>query len=775
MTSDDTDTHPVTLHFECSLSKAGWEVVGLRLSERFNEPYKLGLELRSDDPDADATAMLGASIVVTLDRAGLHRELCGIVECVGDGVYEQGHTLADLTVVPALMTLAQRRTSRIFSDMSIPEILAEVLEAGLGPYQRSVDTSCVSGDYPVQEYTVQYRESDLDFVHRMLEEHGIGYRFDHADGVETLVLFDGPEAYAELTSYANEAGTLPMILTGGSSGTREDVRAFQRQSQLRSTVARSTVFNWLAPDETIDFEDDESADLSNPNGAELGPEREDYDHEEPGTLSGYRSEGLDLDAVARQVALRRKLHQRDALRFVGTTTAMQLRPGARFELLDHPSADFNRKYLVVAVEHSAGDRINPDHPDEAYTNRIECLPIEVEWRPERKTRRPRMPSMQTARVVGPPGEEIYTDEHGRIKVQFHWDRRKHDDEGASCFIRVVQAWAGNGWGSTFLPRIGMEVAVTFIDGDPDRPVVTGCLYNGQNTPPYALPDDKTKSTIKTQSSPGGGGFNELRFEDAAGSEEIYIHAQRDFNEVVLHNHNTTVGNNQTNKVAVDQTQIVRGDQKENVAGHQSVSVGGNRTVKVTGNFEETLEGTETRMVTGDVTEVFMSCENRAVAGDQDEVIGGDERHAVTGNRDETIMGSLSQSITGGVKVKTPGTYNLQADGGVTMTAKGGMTMIAEAGFTILAPGGTKTVDKDFWKFGGESGDVFKWKVDAFNFKLEMALMSFAFSASKVELIAIEVAQSWTTIRLGGSKFETLVDDTSSSWVSWSFSALKSIS
>jgi type VI secretion system secreted protein VgrG len=462
-----------------------------------------------------------------------------------------------------------------------------------------------------------------------------------------------------------------MILTGGSSGTREDVRAFQRKSKLRSTIARSTVFDWLAPAETIDFEDHASTDLRAPNGAELGPEREDYDHEEPGTLSGYRSDGLDPDAVARQVTLRRKLHQRDALRFVGTTTAMQLRPGVRFELLNHSSPDFDRHYLVVGVEHSAGDRINPDYPDEAYTNRIECVPIEVEWRPERKTRRPRMPSMQTARVVGPPSEEIYTDEHGRIKVQFHWDRRKHDDEGASCFIRVVQPWAGNGWGSTFLPRIGMEVAVTFIDGDPDRPVVTGCLYNGQNTPPYALPDDKTKSTIKTQSSPGGGGFNELRFEDAAGGEEIYIHAQKDFNETVLYNHSTTVGNNQTNEVAVNQSQVVRGDQKETVDGNQSVSVGRNRTVKVAGKDEETVDGAKTRMVSGDVTDVFMSCENRAIAGDQDEVIGGDERHSVSGNREEMIMGSLSQSVTGGVDVRTPGTYNVTADGGMTMTAKGG--------------------------------------------------------------------------------------------------------
>src|SRR5690606_38589492 len=173
-------------------------------------------------------------------------------------------------------------------------------------------------------------------------------------------------------------------------------------------------------------------------------------------------------------------------------------------------------------------------------------------------------------------------EHGGIKVQFHWDREGQSDENSSCFVRVVQPWAGNGWGFVFLPRIGMEVAVNFVDGDPDRPMVVGCVYNGENVPPYGLPDDKTKSTVKTNSSPGGGGFNELRFEDAAGSEEIFIHAQKDFNEVVLNDHNTTVGNNQTNNVDVDQTQTVHGNQSETVDGNQDMSVGGNRTVAVTG-------------------------------------------------------------------------------------------------------------------------------------------------------------------------------------------------
>ncbi|MFO7564006.1 MAG: type VI secretion system tip protein TssI/VgrG [Enhygromyxa sp.] len=725
------DEQPVTLRFECEQSEARWEVSGLQLSEAFNQPYELRLELRSDDPGAEASEMLGQPISLWIERGSSHRELCGIVEAVEDGVYDQEHTIAALSVVPALMALGQRRNSRIFSDMTIPDILSEVLEAGLGPYQRELDISFLTGSYPVQEYTVQYQETDLDFVHRLLEEYGIGYCFRHEGGAETLVLFDSDSAYVLASSHGNDDGTLPMVLAGGSPGMREDVREFQRESKLRPTVARTMVFDWLAPAELLDDEDDEVAELDSVNGAELEPEREDYEHAEPSTLSGYRSEGLDFAAVQDQVKLRRKLHQRDAIRFTGLTTATQLSPGMKFELLEHPNPDLDREYLVVAVEHAAGEYASSSIPGESYTNRIECIPAEVEWRPDRRTRRPRISSIQTATVVGPAGEEIHTDEHGRIKVQFHWDRRKLYSEEASCFVRVVQPWAGNGWGFVWLPRIGMEVAVTFVDGDPDRPIVTGCLYNGDRRPPYPLPDDKTKSTIKSESSPGGGGFNELRFEDAAGSEEIYIHAQKDFNEVVLNDHNTTVGNNQTNNVDVDQTQTVHGNQSEAVDGNQDMTVGGNRTVHVKGDFEETVDGTETRTVTGDVTEDFAANETRTIAANQDETISGNVTHTISGNQTDTISGSLSETITGGITTTTPANLNVTAAGGINMTTSGAMLVTAVGGFTVLAPGGTKTVDQDFWSFGGGQGSIFGFQI--------------GIAASKVDLTGIAVGH--TNIKL----------------------------
>ncbi len=530
------------------------------------------------------------------------------------------------------MALSQRRTSRIFQDMTIPEILDQVLAEGLEPFERSVDVDFLTGQYAVQEYTVQYQETDLAFVRRLMEEYGIVSCFRHAEGVETLTLIDDPQAWEELISAGNGEGVLSFVTSECTADGLECAREFVRNVRLESTVARTAFFDWKNPDPPQVVEDEAATELAFPNGAEFGPAREDYFHDEPASLSGYRSEGVDVDAVTEQVRLRRVGHNRDAVRCHGRTTAINLSPGVKFELLDHPHIELDGQYLVTTVEHSAGSMVmGGENLEEAYANRIECVPIDLEWRPARRTPRPRIASVQTATVVGPAGEEIHTDEHGRIKVQFHWDRGGANDEHSSCFIRVVQPWAGNGWGFVFLPRIGMEVAVTFIDGDPDRPVVTGCFYNG------------------------------------------------------------AVGNNQTNNVDVDQTQTVHGNQSETVDGNQDMTVGGNRTVHVQGDFEETVDGTETRTVTGDVTETFSANETRTISGDQSETISGSVTHTITGDQCDTITGSLDQTVVGGVSITTPAKYEITAAADVTITSGAAMKLVAPAGLTMVAPSGTTTI------------------------------------------------------------------------------------
>ena len=733
----EADDQPVRVSFLPDAETAEWTVAGLQLSERFNQPYELRLDLRTTNLGAEPAQLLGVSATVIIERGALNREICGIIESVEDGLADHDALIATVVIVPALMALSQRKTSRIFQEKTIPEILQEVLEEGLGPYERTVDVEFLAGSYAAQEYTVQYQETDLDFVERLMEEYGITYRFKHEDGAEVLMLLDSDAAYVDVTSFGNMDGVLPVVLRDGSSGQREDIRAFHRESKLRPTAARTMVFDWLAPQSLQEAENVEAAELEI-NGAALEPEREVYEHEAPTTTYGYRTSGLDFAAVEQQTKLRRKVQQRDAVRCFGVSTVTGLTPGQKFELLDHPQAELEGQYLVISVEHSAGTLTNSSIPGEDYVNRFECIPLAVEWRPARRWPKPRITSMQTATVVGPSGEEIHTDEHGRIKVQFHWDRDGAFDENTTCFIRVVQPWAGNGWGFVFLPRIGMEVAVTFIDGDPDRPIVTGCLYNGANLPPYGLPDEKTKSTIKSESSPGGNGFNELRFEDAAGAEEIYIHAQKDFNEEVLNDHNTHVGNNQTNTVEVDQEQTIHGNQTEIVDGNQDVTVNTDRIVHVVGNFDETIDGSETRTVTGNVTETFSANETRTITGNQSETISGSVTHTITGDVTDTISGgvtqtitgAVTQTITGGATITTPATYNV--------TATGGITMNAPAGYKVIAPGGTTYVDNFWTGFGSQQCKSYGLNVSVALNKIDLVINALGVTNMKVDMCGIKV-------------------------------------
>ncbi len=522
----------VQIHFSPDTEhQAEWIVTSMKFVERFNQPYELRLVLRTDDLSAEPATMLGTRVSLELARGEMHRELFGVVGDVEDGTVGEDYVAATVTIVPALAALAHRRNSRFFSDKSVKEVLIEVLSEGLAPYDREVDASFLHAEYPTRQHITQYRESDLDFVHRLMEEHGVTYRFDHRDGAELMVLLDNDSAYTSLTSLGSADGVLPMARTDGGSDDREDLRHFARKSMTQPTVARGAAFDWRNPSvEALE------AALSKSGQ----PELEDYDFRIPPA-------GLGIEEVERRVQLRGRYLRRGEQTFSGVTTATQLRPGAKFELIDHPGGDLNGAYLVTSVEHAAGDLAVPSDPATAYNNRFECIPLGVPWCPTPKTPRPQISGVQTATVVG--DGEIDVDAHGRVKVEFHWDR----DQGASCFIPVVQPWAGKGWGTMFYPRVGMQVVVSFLDGDPDQPVVTGTLYNGTNTPPYGLPGEQTKSGIKTQSSPGGGGFNELRFEDAANSEEIYIHAQRDFRREVLNDQAETIGGHQTIQVAKDRT------------------------------------------------------------------------------------------------------------------------------------------------------------------------------------------------------------------------------
>jgi type VI secretion system secreted protein VgrG len=642
---------------------ATWRIANLYAHEVLAGPYACALELASADLDADPEALLGASVVVEIARGEMTRRFCGIVRRVeSTGVRSAGVRLGQMRcrvhVVPALWALGQRVNSHVFQQRTVPQILAQVLAAGLGAHDRT-HRSALTRTYRTREYCVQYHESDLAFVQRLMEEEGIAYYFEHDDDREVMVLVDANATYAALAP----ADSIQLVDDATDGSSWEAIRRFDWASELHSTSVVVRDFDWTQP----------GLDLTrSAHGTDdRGRDREVYTQDGAVTVGDYLGTRYTVDDGRNQATLRQEAFRAETQRGVGTSTVTGFAPGAAFTLVGHRRAELDRRYLLLEVEHRG------EEPDEAtdgsgggagaggpsYANTFYCQPLDVPFRPARTAPRPRILGLQTATVVGPAGEEIHTDEHGRIKVQFHWDREGQRNEHSSLFVRVAQAWAGGGWGAVTIPRIGMEVVVAFGDGNPDRPLVTGCVYNGQNIPPNALPGNKTKTTLKTNSSPGGAGFNELTFEDLAGAEFIYTHAQKDYNEVVENDHRTTVHNCQSNTVDVNQTQTIGANQTERVGANQSMTVGANRTKTVCGNERSTIVRDQSLTVTGNRT--------AAVVGDEAASVNGNQTLSVAGNRSASVKANASESIKGDYKVSVRGRSSESVKGLTTQSHTGG--------------------------------------------------------------------------------------------------------
>ncbi|MBN2191374.1 MAG: type VI secretion system tip protein VgrG [Polyangiaceae bacterium] len=459
------------------------------------------------------------------------------------------------TVQPELMVLTQRHTQRVFQDRTTREIVEKVLEEA-GIYVDRVDWD-PAATLSAREYCVQYHESDLDFISRLLEEDGITFFFRHPGdeapiGSERLVFVESVAACVSLqggaeiefheASHATDAEHITRLhLASGLVPNQSMVRDFNYNTPaLRGIEGRCLVSEALP--------------------AASGERR----------IYAYPGKHQTAEQGA-HLALRRL--QAHRIRYVvaeGDTNSVRLDPGALLQVVNHPRADFNQEYLILRTSLS----VEPAETGEGtFIHRFEAIPSFIPVRPPLATPRPRILGSQTAFVVGPAGEEIHTDELGRIKIQFHWDRDGHDDDHSSCWVRVAQSWAGTGFGGMIIPRVGMEVVVTFLEGDPDRPLVTGCVYNATHLPPHPLPVQKTRSVFRTHSTPdGGAGYNELAFDDAKGAELILLHAERDLNERVEHDHSRVVLNDEKSEVGNSSKTIVSGSHSIQ-SGSTSISTG----------------------------------------------------------------------------------------------------------------------------------------------------------------------------------------------------------
>ncbi len=549
-----------------SLVAGGQELRVVRFSgfEGISSLFEFRVEVAAKTLDPEALLEEPALLAIKGDK--VPRLIHGVVteaEYVGEARHLD---LFELTIVPKAHRLLHRYESRIFQDKTTEQIVTEVLTKA-GVPEKWFRFSLVE-QYAPRNYCVQYRESDLAFVSRLLEEDGIFYFFEHEKEQHTMVMADHVNAHAPI---AGEPG-LWFDPQGGFVQDREHVRGFRFGGRVRSGKVALRDKNLHMPDMPMQVE--EAA-----KDAKVGGDLEVYDfpgeYQQPGRGGPHEGQSMAKIRLESLQAMRRQGG--------GESDCPRLTPGFTMGLLGHPRHELNGEYRIVQVSHAGSQPQVLDQDSSgasSYHNSFVVTEKKVPYRPARTTPRPVMRGLQTATVVGPAGEEVHTDEHGRVRVKFHWDRSEPEDETCTCWVRVSQVWAGNNWGAMFLPRIGHEVLVDFIEGDPDRPVVTGRIYHGLNKPPYPLPAEKTKSTIKSESSIGGGGFNELRFEDRKGGEEVFLHAQKDWNTVILNNHTESVGGNRSSTIGSNETITVGAGRTVSVGVNDATTVGAVHSVTI---------------------------------------------------------------------------------------------------------------------------------------------------------------------------------------------------
>lgn len=592
-----------------------WYVRSIELRETLSEPYALSLELATDDTDRYLPGLVGGRCTLRLGRDHSERTVQGVV-LGADSVGVVGRRLqVRVWVGPALQLAGLSRRRRLFENATAVQIVETVLAPTLSRYGGTLDpTRLAETMLRTRDYCAQMDETDLAFVQRLLAEEGIAFGFRHGDEAEEIVLM--PRS-AILCSAAgqDEAEPAELVLRTKSPDLldEETVQSLHLRARMRPRAAESSMWDWKACPPTRRHACAQALTMDVPLPDSPARWGEIYEHEP------YRpvepTEGAPLyEQVDREVELIAGRVRADDVRAAATSNVLGMTAGACFELAEHPVRDLDGRYAVLSAWHhldcgEADDAKAVGHAG-SYRNRLSCMRVATSdgtpthgYAPERRAK-PTAPGPVTATVVGPEGETIHTDAHGRIKVRLHWERERTAAEQLPCaWVRVAQTWAGPGYGSVFIPRIGMEVVIAFVEGDPDRPVCTGVVYNGANTPPYGLPDHKTRSVIRTASDDGEGGHNELSFEDASGHEQVFLRAQRNLVEQVRADHRTTVGGDQTISVEKNRTTEVQGDAHLEVKGARKVGIADGRvtSVCVGGWGEDTLdvEGLRQTLVRGE--------------------------------------------------------------------------------------------------------------------------------------------------------------------------------
>ena len=619
-------------------------------TEGLSQLFEFEVELLSPRRSIDAGDVLGKALALEMRTAGGTRFLHGqIVRFVAVGPESRGsrHTVHRATVRPWLWFLTRSRDNKVFQNKSVVEILEEVF----GGYGFAFEKK-LSGSYRPWELCVQYEESDFDFVSRLMELEGIYYYFKHEKNKHTLVLADDIGAHEDIPGYASIDYFAADL---DASDDLEVIDAWQATEEIRSGSYALDDFNFTT------FK----ADLRTVRSQPRAHANADYEM--------YEWLGDYTDAAQAEHYARVRLEESQSLaaRSSGHATVRGMAPGYRFSMRNSPRESDNREYLVVSVSYALreGGYATGAAPG-AYSFGFTAQPTDNPFRAARRTPMPRTTGPQTATVVGPEGAEIWTDQYGRVKVQFRWDREGQRNENSSSWVRVSQAWAGDGFGTVHVPRVGQEVVVDFIAGRIDRPIVIGRVYNADQMPPFDLPGEATRSGIVSRSAPGGAvaNANVLAFEDRTGAEQILLHAQRNLDV----------------EVEGDETHTTQKTRTTLIKGHESATYESGEERHITNGAEETIDDGEARTVTGGAIETVKGGETRTIEDGATERISGGELRTVNGGINETVNGDVVVTINGTV-------LRLVSGADIRVTGSGRVEIVNAVDITLVQGPKLKTV------------------------------------------------------------------------------------
>jgi type VI secretion system secreted protein VgrG len=654
--ADDFTQANRRLRIETPLGPDALLITALSGTEGVSTLFHFQAELLGRDEQAKFDDIVGKNVTISIAAGKGDRYLNGIVSRFSQSgtVGEHAHYRAD--IVPWTWFLTRTSDCRIFQKKSVPDIVKQIFgEYGFSDYKLQL------GSHQPREYCVQYRETDFNFIARLLEEEGIFFFFDHADGKHTMIISDGSRS-ADPCRVLDHAR---FVHEQVSLDEDDVVTWFAKEQEVRAAKYSLTDYDFEKP----------SLDLA---ANATGSDQRKYE------LYDYPAGGTTRDRTQSLARLRQEEEDTSRVVFRGHGYVRSFTPGFKFSLASvgvGVGSTYDGSYVLTSLRHHASESYGQgEGSDSSYENEFECIDPGVHLRPPRHTARPVVHGVQTAVVVGPGGEEIYVDKYSRVKVQFFWDREGKRNENSSCWLRVSTSWAGKNWGMVSIPRIGQEVIVSFLEGDPDQPIIVGSVYNGEQMPPYDLPGNKTQSGLKSRSSLSGtpANFNEIRFEDKKGSEELYLHAEKDETIVVENDKSESVGADETISIGHDRTETVGHNETITVQNDRAETVVGNETLTVAKNRVRTVQQNE-------VVTVYLT---------RTQSVGVNDMLNVGAAQEITVVGARAVSV-GGAQLTTVGLAHSETSGlSRTMNVRKKFSLDAGDEVSIVTGGASINMKKD---------------------------------------------------------------------------------